>query len=626
LQGFADMNDLYSGTVAQLYLAGGPSQVYLRGRFLLVLTRSGNVLVIDCVNPRAPKISGSLPYHQVQQMVMQGDFAYLLLKSHEAYQGTLIVADLENPLKPREVSQSRLPVESRSFFLSGRQLVVYAGTKGYQGGHSTHLYDFTEDFQPVPLGSVTNPPLETDFLKYDRFLLVPDLRSGLNVVDVGDPLHPVVVASLVFPDQVKRLSRQGSMVFALGGNNRIYAINFHDPLHPLLTAVVEGMNYSAGFMQLDQYFYYFTSNGFLRVFDSPSYTHASDDSRWPAGIAGELMPTQTGDGFVLLGNPQESLPAVVTDVLTLPGQANVVDQLFWQGFLVILDDEGLVRFFRKEEHEPLKLGDSLQLSPGQLWVTASDDRLYVGGAASISIIAKSDDGRFALSGQVEYSGEESWDGLVVRQALCVAAGKEGVACFSVARPDQPTAGPGWVIPEHLESRVHVRQLASPGGGRLLAAAGPVGLLSGQVGDDGQLQFDGFLGSPAPLTTLAVVGDFCLASTGAEVRVIDIKNLDSLQTLGAISFPGVTAFAVAAPDFWAGYVPGTGWSVLPAPRLLLPGEAEHLQAGGETALTEPLRARYRLSLFNDQEVIAVPGRWALSSLSGDRTTGAAHGLQ
>jgi hypothetical protein len=89
---------------------------------------------------------------------------------------------------------------------------------------------------------------------------------------------------------------------------------------------------------------------------------------------------------------------------------------------------------------------------------------------------------------------------------------------------------------------------------------------------------------------------------------------------------VTRFAVASPDSWAGYVPGVGWSVLPAPRIVLPGETERLQIVRDTESTEPLHDRYRLELFNDREVITVPGILTLSALPDDRTTGAAHGLQ
>jgi hypothetical protein len=112
----------------------------------------------------------------------------------------------------------------------------------------------------------------------------------------------------------------------------------------------------------------------------------------------------------------------------------------------------------------------------------------------------------------------------------------------------------------------------------------------------------------------LIGDFCLVSTGTDVCIIDIKTRGSLQNLGKIAFSQVEKIAVAAPDLWAGYVQGNGWSVLPAPRLVAPGEIELRHAARSTMQTEPPLGRYRLNLFNEHEVISVPGIVTLPTLS------------
>jgi hypothetical protein len=621
-QAVASIADFSKGAVAERFLSGVPSQAFRRGRFLLALNSRGNVQIIDCVNPQEPIISALLPYHQVKQMEMQGDIAFLHLSRPGAQHDTLITIDLKDPLKPRELSRFSLPEHTLSFFFLSDQLVVYTDSRGYEGEHHVHLYGFADDFDFILLGSAKSPPLGGRFLKLGHYLLIPDLRSGLSVVDFNDTLQPVIIASVALPDQIKRLSRHGDKVFALGGKNSIYVIDLHDPVRPVLSNVVDDANYAADFMEFGDYCYYFTENGYLRVYDISFFAVMDDDNKGSARIAGELAPLQTGGGFVLLDKSQGSLPRGVTNALSLPEKTTVIDKLFWQGFLVILDDDGLVQFFHNGEEASLESRESLQLESGQRWLTASNDRLYAGGESSISIIAKTDDDHFVLSGQIEFSGEESWDGLIVQQVLSVAAGKEGVVSFSLEHPDYPKASPGWRIPKHLESQADVRQLVSPGGDRLLAAAGPAGLICGRIVGSGQFQLDGFLDLPAPLFAMALIGDFCLLSTGTEVCVIDIKTRESLQNLGKIAFSGVEKFAVAAPDFWAGYVPGAGWSVLPAPRLVSPGEIEL----PETTLTESLRDQYRLNLFNDHEVITVPGIVTIPALPGSRTAGAVHGIQ
>jgi hypothetical protein len=614
VQVVANVADFSKGAVAELFLSGVPTQAFRRGRFLLVLNSRGTVQIIDCVNPREPKISGSLPYHQVKQMEMQGDIAFLQLSRPGVSNESLVTIDLRNPLKPRELSRFRLPEQTMSFFFLNRQLIVYASDRGYDGDHYVYTYDIADDYRFTPFGNTKSPPLGSRFLNFGDDLLVADLRAGVNIVDFNDPRQPVIVASLIFPDQIRRFFRYGDVVFALGIKNRIYAIDLHDPLSPVLMKVIEGANYSADFMVFGDYSYFFTQNGYLRIFDVPPSVDSDTDDQWPTGITGELVATQTGGGFTLLTDKQRPTTAVVTEVLTLADKTHVIDKLFWQGFLVILEDDGLVRFFHTGKDTALTSRGSLQLPIGQRWLAASDDRLYVGGEASISVIARSSDDHFVLSGQMEFSGAKSWDGLVVQRVLCVAAGEQGLVSFSLEHPDRPEAGPVWKIPGHLQAQTDVRQLVSPGGDRVFVAAGSAGLLGGRIDDVGQFQLEGFFDVPAPLHAIALIGDFCLVSTGTDVCIIDIKTRGSLQNLGKIAFSQVEKIAVAAPDLWAGYVQGNGWSVLPAPRLVAPGEIELRHAARSTMQTEPPLGRYRLNLFNEHEVISVPGIVTLPTLS------------
>ncbi|RLB67226.1 MAG: hypothetical protein DRH08_04215 [Deltaproteobacteria bacterium] len=627
LQVVENIAGLSNGSVAELFLAGVPQEAFHRGDSLFVLNSQGTVQIIDCADSRGPKISGLLPYQSIKAMEMQGDISYLLLSQPEAANDhKLASVDLGNPYKPREIARLSLPKQALFFYLSDRQLVVYTGTEGSKVAYFIHLYDLTDEFQLVTLGKTESPLLKSGFLKYGDYLVTGDPHSGLHVCDFSDPLQPVVVASIEIPDQISRLARYGDRLFALGGQNRMYVVSLRDPLHPVLLTVVEEANHAAYFMVHGHYSYYFTMNRYLRVFDIWPFDAMAESERWPGGIPGELVPLQGGAGFTLLGRFQGSLPAAVKDIFILPDNVKVVDTLLWQGFLAILGDDGLIQFFRQGKDSPPVFQESLKLPTAQRWLTATNDRLYVGGGSRVHIIEHSDDGHFVLSGQLELSGKESWDGLVVQQTLCLAAGKDGLLHFSLTDPDHPKIHPDWAIPMHLESQINVRQLVTPGGNEVLVAAGSVGLLSGLINNDGQFQFTGVFHLQAPVSALAVVNGFCLAATGTGISVIDIRTNGSLQNLGEISLLGVERFAVANPDFWAGYVTGVGWSALPSPHLVLPGDSGLSQTIASTTLSDPLAHRYRLNLFNDHEVINVPGVQFFFAQPGGQMTGTAYDAQ
>ena len=615
---------LINGFVAERFISGAVSKVFRRGNFLLALNAQGNVQVFDCENPRAPKGPTYLPYQQVKNMEMMGDIAYLQIKRSAAHHDTLVVADLRNPLKPRELKSLSLPEQTMSFFLLGPQLIVHTNSRGFQADYAVHLYDVTDDYRFIPLGHAESPRLGKGFLKYGDYLLLADLRAGLKVCDFSNPLKPKIVAELALPDKVKQLARHGDLVIALGERQRLYVIDLHNPLSPELLTVAENAKHTAAFLEMGESLYVFNENGYLRIFDMALPNTLNHVAHPFAGLAGVLTSMHAGDGFTLLGSLQEALPEAVTDVREWSGTSPVIDELAWQGGLVVLDGDGLLQFFRKGKGTSLELQGHLQLPASQRWVAAFKDRLYVGGESHVTVIAKDQEGRLFSSGQLDLSADESWDGLVVQETLWVAAGRTGVLSFSVEQPDRLTPTPGWEIPFHLESRVDARQLASTGAGRVLVAAGSAGLLGMSKDRSGRFQLDGVISFPVPIYTLAVLGEFCLVSTGNEIFVIDVKSQASLQNLGGITLPGVTKIAVASPNSWAGYVPGDGWLVLPAPRRVAPDQVASLRSTGSAVLTEQAADRYRLVLYNDEQVVTVPGVLTRPRSPVVGTEGAAHG--
>ncbi len=132
----------------------------------------------------------------------------------------------------------------------------------------------------------------------------------------------------------------------------------------------------------------------------------------------------------------------------------------------------------------------------------------------MNIVTKSDDGQFAFSGQIDLQGRESWDGLVVQQTLCVAAGTYGLLCFSLEEPDRPTENSEWQISRQLDDQVDVRQLISPDGKTVLLAAGAAGLLSGQMGR-GQFQFDSAFKFQSPIYAVTAIDGVCLYVSSAQ---------------------------------------------------------------------------------------------------------------
>ena len=599
-----ELSELSVGALSEIFLSGAPRQVFQRGQFLYLLNDKQQLQVVDCKDPREPRLKGSLPYADVKHMELQGTIAYLLMERRVAPVGQMLVVDLKTPDKPRELARIELPEDAFSFFFVNSQLVVYASQRGSVGNNRVYLYDLDDRFQLSLRGSVESPNLGDHFLRYDDYILIPGWHEGLSIYDFSNPLDPELVAFVDSPE-INRLARYGDIVFATGPGRRMYAFDFHDPLQPVLTAVVEEAHHPTYLLKHGNYSYFFTFNGYLRVFDLPLIGEGTLEGPATA-VDGELIALSSGTGFTLLGKTPVFLPAGVTGVLPLPETMVIVDHLVWQDALVILDDEVLLHFYRVAEDSSPVFLQKLQLEKPQRWLAAGNGYLYSGGDGSVTIIAGNADDTVSVLKTIDLSGKETWDGLVLQKTLFIAAGKEGLLTYSLQRPDAPTTTSGWAAPRHLQPQVDVRHLAAVSDSRVLFTAGKAGLFSGHMDDDRKFRLGGSFRFHSPARAIAVHDGFALVATESDICVVDVRGAHSFQALGKIAFPRVKKLAVASPDLWAGYAAAAGWTLLPLPRFLLPGEISVQNEKSHSSLLAGEQYRYRLHLFNDRDVKTVSG--------------------
>lgn len=603
LQSVSDISELLKGSVSELFLSGVPQQVFRRDHFLYVMNDKGQVRTIDCEDPSKPRIVDSLDYLVVKHMEMQGTTAYLLLRNRRgSATGMMIVVDLKVAGEPREIARVEVPIDAASLFFVNSQLVVYTSQKGSVGNDRVYLYGVNDRSQIGLLGSADSPFLGDHSLQYDNYILAPKLGGGVLVYDFSNPLNAEQVASLESP-VLNRLARYGSMVFATGLGGELYGIDFQDPAQPVLSTVVAGTKHPAYFLELDDYSYFFTLNGYLRVYDFSIVDFQVPDETI-SRVAGELVALPRGTGFTLLGTSPASMPTNVTKVLAWPGSQRIVDHLVWRGLLVVLDDVGSLKFYRVEEDASLSFWRALQLASPQRWMTASGDYLYVGGEKTISVVAVNGVENISVLKPVSLPGKESWDGLVLQDTLLLAAGKDGLLTYSLQRPDSPVAVSGWLAPGHLQSEVDVRHLTATSDERVLFTAGRAGLFSGRMNGDRDFRLTGSFRFRYSAHAIAIHDGLALVSTEKEVCVVDIRDDSSFQKLGKISFPAVVKFAVDPPYWWAGYTVATGWSFLPLPRLLRMEGKDPLIDETQASCADELK--YRLYFFDDRDIEKVSG--------------------
>jgi hypothetical protein len=597
LQAVADVSEFSRGAVSELFLSGAPRELFQRGHLLYLINDKNQLLVIDCADHSKPKLARILKHTAVKHMIMQGSVAYLLMQRPVSSAGMMIVVDLEKPGAPKELARVELPEDVSSLFFINSQLVVYTSERGHAGNSRVYLYD-VDDYKRIRLrGSEEVPSLGRNFLQYGHYLLVPELSGGLSVYDFSEPLNPEQVAFLETP-LLGRLAWYGSMVFATGVGGELFGVDLKDPRHPELLTVAEDLSHASFFLEFGNHSYFFTFNGYMQVFDLSIVDFSLPDK--PAStLTGDLLVLPGRAALTPSGRNSVSLNESKPVLLPWSDSRTVVDHLVWQDSLVVLDDHGLLRFFRMEENDSLTLLQRMQLESPQRWLAADGRYLYAGGAVSLNVIVHNDGERASMAGQVALSGAESWDGIVLQKTLLLAAGKEGLLSYSLKQPEAPVNVSRWLAPRHVQGEVDVRHLAVAGTERVLFTAGRAGLFSGRIEAGGAFVMEGSFRFASSAHAIAVHGGLALVATEADVAVVDVREDHSFQNLGEIAFPAVEKIALAPPDLWAGYTASKGWSFLALPRLLQPGDKSLLNDNSQTPCAR--ENSFRLNLFDDRVV-------------------------
>ena len=609
MQAVRNITDLSQGAVTELFISSQPTSIFSIKNTLYILNSDGLIEQVDCSSPTEPVLIGALPYPRVAKLIVRGTTGFLLLKKTGHLSNEILVLDLAEPEDIELVAKLTLSGPVVNFFFLNDRLLTYENPGGKKNDQYLNLYDVTESFQLEQLARIKSPLIDSTAIFIDNFLLTPDLRDGLNVYDFKNPLDPAFVKKLSLNGQLRKMLRLGERLFAEGINGKFYIVDLQDIANPILVQEINEAHYITYFLDMGAFSYFFSDNGYLRVFDTPLTQLSRRSGHDFKNFKGILLETVERNRFSLLGG-HNRIPQEVTGWPASTPTAEIVDTAVWKQYSVLLDEAGGLTFLRYENDGQLFFVKRISLPGKYRWLAASETHLYAGGN-SVAVIGDSDSEEIVHLHSVPVAEKETFDGIVAHETLAIADGERGVKLFSLGDPARPQAHGEILFPAHLKSLVDVRQLAWSGQ-RLLLAAGQAGMIVAKPGTDESLYFVDALKFSEPLSALAVVNGFCLASDKQAVHVVDIRQEGTIQRLGEIAFAGVERFAVSQSGLWGGYVPQDGWTLLPAPSIVTPDDLserlENAASAGEQVVD------FRLRLFDDNRVTGAPGVFSIAALS------------
>lgn len=184
--------------------------------------------VIDVSDPRNPTAVGVLAlYYNTTAVRVANELAYLLSAT-----AGFRVADVSNPRQPRLLGITNTSGIGRAVEVVEKRAFVAWGS-GERGG--IHIIDLTNASAPAVLSSL-DVGRWTEGLAIEgtnAFLAAGNIGTALSgrliSVNVGDPVHPVVMDELSLPVVAQAVRVAGRYAYVLGVGRGLYVVDVAEP-------------------------------------------------------------------------------------------------------------------------------------------------------------------------------------------------------------------------------------------------------------------------------------------------------------------------------------------------------------------------------------------------------------
>lgn len=219
----------YSGfprEIAAVEIPGAARDIVLDGTRAYVAADVAGLQIMDVTDPAAMVVLGSvLTPGPALGVGVSGTHAYVA-----AGDSGLLVVDLSD--SPAIVGRIETPGPALKVEIRNHLACVADGQAGLI------VLDVSDPHAPQLVGTLDTPGYAYDVLVDDRHAYVADGATGLLVIDILLPSSPLVVGQLDTPGDAQGLSLVGSIIcLADGHDSGLCLIDVSDPLSPILTGL-----------------------------------------------------------------------------------------------------------------------------------------------------------------------------------------------------------------------------------------------------------------------------------------------------------------------------------------------------------------------------------------------------
>ena len=217
--------------ISKLMLPSVLRGIYLEGEYAYIATDKNGLRIIDISDNFSPVEVGFLETGTTSKEVYVKDsYAYLACQ----FDGLFII-DVRDPENPVQIEY----FNRTSFSVYAYENYVYS-TRYYKGLNVINIVDpqnpFEEWYIELTSGGLIDDygKMEYEVTGRDSFLYVADGDFGFYIIDISDPLDPVITTSLYTNGQANNIALSGNIAYVSTNTQYLYIIDISNPYTPSL--------------------------------------------------------------------------------------------------------------------------------------------------------------------------------------------------------------------------------------------------------------------------------------------------------------------------------------------------------------------------------------------------------
>jgi len=313
--------------------------VYVQGNYAYMADMAKGLQVIDIANPASAYIAGTYGGSiAFKSMNISGTHAYLGTSSHG-----LLILDISDKTSPTPVGNYQLPYPY--YYVNDAHVIgnyAYLLDGGYIGNRGFKVLNISDPSTPKLLGTLDLLYSEHIFVNGNYAYAVGD-STGLTVIDISVPTHPVVKGSLSLGEAVYGIFVRGNYAY-IAGERRSMTIDISNPASPVLAGSLSINGYHNVFVRGN---YAYVVGKEFYVIDisqpgSPVLAGKCDDLGYHVTVSGDhafIAASFLGLKVIDISDPSAPF---LSGTYSTPGSARFIDG---DENYVYLGDSGTGQFF-----------------------------------------------------------------------------------------------------------------------------------------------------------------------------------------------------------------------------------------------------------------------------------------